>query len=571
MSTSAASRNSWNGLLFACAVCIGCGGTAVEPPGRDVGSRSPASRLEPRSAPAMQIELQDVADVTEQPIDGVALNEAYDAAAESPMLSVRQRPLSTFSIDTDTASYSNIRRFLRQRQLPPPEAVRIEECLNYFAYDYPAPDGDSPFAVHAEVAGCPWNPAHRLARIGIQGRHVAADRRPSCNLVFLLDVSGSMNHPKKLPLLQESLQLLVKQLGENDHVAIVVYAGAAGLVLPSTSATRQKEILQALHDLRPGGSTNGALGIRLAYDIAVDNFIKDGVNRVILCTDGDFNVGVTSRGELTQLIEAQARTGVFLSCLGFGMGNLKDATLEGLADRGNGQYAYIDSLAEAKKVLVDQMSGTLVTIAKDVKIQVEFNPQQVSAYRLIGYDNRRLADRDFNDDRKDAGEIGAGHRVTALYELVPAGMSVAERPLSDPPSLKYQPNRNPVVEANDEPKPDLNVASLPVDGELFTVALRYKAPAGDRSQKLEFAVTDRGTKFEQATSDFRFAAAVAQFGMLLKESPYRGQASFDLVIETAGGARGSDREGYRAEFVEMARVANTLLAERHPRMTTQGD
>lgn len=489
---------------------------------------------------------------------GSVVDEVYDSASESPMLSVEHRPLSTFSIDTDTASYSNIRRFLRQGEVPPPDAVRIEECLNYFSYEYSVPDGEGPFAVHAEVAGCPWNPAHRLARIGIQGRRIAADQRPSCNLVFLVDVSGSMNHPKKLPLLKESMQLLVKQLGENDHVAIVVYAGAAGLVLPSTSAVRQSEILRALHDLQPGGSTNGALGIRLAYDIAVDNFIKDGQNRVIICTDGDFNVGISDRNELIRLIELKAKSGVFLSCLGFGTGNLKDATLEGLADRGNGNYAYIDDRAEAKKVLVDQLSGTLVTIAKDVKIQVEFNPRQVSSYRLIGYDNRRLVDRDFHDDKKDAGEIGAGHSVTALYELVPARLSRVESGSEGAGDLKYQPKVRPMGAAENAVKPRPNVQESSFDQEMFTVAVRYKAPTQDRSQKLEFAVTDRGTAFEAATSDFRFACAVAQFGMLLKHSPYRGQSSFGAVLEIADGARGHDRDGRRAEFYELCRIADAV-------------
>lgn len=551
MSTSDFSRNTLGRLLLIGVFCLGCGQGAVPPSGKlselPAGARAPAN-----------LDLAD--ELPRAASDSAALpNETYDPTAESPILSVHDRPLSTFSIDTDTASYSNIRRFLRQGQLPPPEAVRIEECLNYFTYDYPAPDGDAPFAVHAEVAECPWNPAHRLARIGIQGRRIATDRRPRCNLVFLVDVSGSMNHPKKLPLLKESLQLLVKQLGENDHVAIVVYAGAAGLVLPSISATRQSEIMQALEDLQAGGSTNGALGIRLAYDIAVDNFMQDGVNRVILCTDGDFNVGISDRNELTQLIEAKAKSGVFLSCLGFGMGNLKDATLESLADHGNGQYAYIDGRAEAKKVLVDQLSGTLVTIAKDVKIQVEFNPKQISGYRLIGYDNRRMADRDFNDDKKDAGEIGAGHSVTALYELVPVGANLPEQGSSDQATLKYQPDVKPIIDSDS--KRDSIAKEVPVDKELFTIALRYKSPTGDRSQKVEFAVSARGTKFERATGDFRFAAAVAQFGMLLKQSPYRGQASFDRVLETADGARGNDRNGYRTEFYELSRIAAALRNE----------
>ena len=561
MSISDVWRTPLSCLLLTCAVCVGCGQVAVAPSGKS--AESPAGARAPAN-----LDLADELPRAEAD-SGTQANETYDATPESPILAVRRRPLSTFSIDTDTASYSNIRRFLRQGQLPPPEAVRIEECLNYFTYDYPVPDGDVPFAVHTEVAGCPWNPAHRLARIGIQGRRIAADRRPSCNLVFLVDVSGSMNHPRKLPLLKESLQLLVKQIGEKDHVSIVVYAGAAGLVLPSISATRQSEIMQALEDLQAGGSTNGALGIRLAYDIAVDSFIKDGVNRVILCTDGDFNVGISDRNELIQLIETKAKSGVFLSCLGFGMGNLKDATLESLADRGNGQYAYIDGRVEAKKVLVDQLSGTLVTIAKDVKIQVEFNPRQISGYRLIGYDNRRLADRDFNDDKKDAGEIGAGHSVTALYELVPVVVNLAEQGSFDPETLKYQPSVKPIIDSDS--KRDSIAKEAPVDKELFTIALRYKSPTGDRSQKVEFAVTDHGTTFERATSDFRFASAVAQFGLLLKQSPSRGQASFDSVIETADGARGSDRDGYRAEFYELSRIAAALRRGHPARSSTPAD
>lgn len=564
MSMSDFSRNTLGCLLLTGLFCLGCDQVAVSPSGKS--TESPAATRAPANL--------DLADELPRAVaDSSALaNETYDATAESPMLLVQRRPLSTFSIDIDTASYSNIRRFLRHGQLPPPEAVRIEECLNYFSYDYPVPQGDRPFTVHAEVAGCPWNPAHRLARIGIQGRRIATDRRPSCNLVFLVDVSGSMNHPKKLPLLKESLQLLVKQLGENDHVAIVVYAGAAGLVLPSISAARQSEITRALEELQAGGSTNGALGMRLAYDIAVDNFMQDGVNRVILCTDGDFNVGISDRTELTQFIETKAKSGVFLSCLGFGMGNLKDATLESLADHGNGHYAYIDGRAEAKKVLVDQLSGTLVTIAKDVKIQVEFNPRQISGYRLVGYDNRRLADRDFNDDTKDAGEIGAGHSVTALYELVPAGVNLAEQGSSAPGALKYQLGVKPVIDSDVAPKGDSIAEPSPenVDKELFTIAVRYKAPAGDRSEKVEFAVTDVGTTFDGATSDFRFAAAVAQFGMLLKQSSYRGQASFDSVLETADGARENDLDGYRAEFYELCRIAAALRSG-SARSTTPAD
>lgn len=537
--------------ILLCLPSLGCGTSAP----------APQSEMEPapRSARAMPTQI-----LSEMPpaSDGtwtVPSSEAYDHETESSPLAVRDQPLSTFSIDTDTASYSNIRRYLQQHQLPPADAVRIEECLNYFNYNHPSPDGETPFATHAEVASCPWNPQHRLAMIGIQGRRMANHQRPASNLVFLLDVSGSMNHPKKLPLVQESMRLLVDQLGETDHLAIVVYAGAAGVVLPSTSATRKPEIRRAIDRLRPQGSTNGALGIRLAYDIALENFIKDGVNRVILCTDGDFNVGITNRNELTDLITTKAKSGVFLSVLGFGMGNLKDATMESLADRGNGNYAYIDGPAEARKVLVDQMTGTLVTIAKDVKIQVEFNPQQVAGYRLIGYDNRRLANRDFHDDTKDAGEIGAGHCVTAFYEIVPAGQALVTH-RSTTEALKYQHTATQDIEFTTPPNSEIVTSRF--HDELFTIKLRYKQPASDVSQKLEIAVSDRGTSFGQATGDFRFASAVALFGMMLKNSPYRGGATWNLVQELSEGARDSDPTGQRSEFIDLVRRAQSLQSER---------
>jgi Ca-activated chloride channel family protein len=352
--------------------------------------------------------------------------ESYDQILEKPFVEPRREPLSTFSIDVDTASYSNVRRFLSQGVLPPPGAVRIEEMINYFEYDYPEPDGEHPFAVDVEVAECPWNPEHRLARIGIQGQFLSDDERPQANLVFLIDVSGSMQPPNKLPLLKQALEMLVRELRPDDSVAMVVYAGASGLVLPPTPCRNKSAIFAALSNLQAGGSTNGGAGIQLAYDTAEDNLIDGGVNRVILATDGDFNVGITDRSDLVHLIEEKAAGGVFLTVLGFGMGNLKDATLEKLADKGNGHYAYIDTLAEAEKVLVNELNATLVTIAKDVKIQVEFNPEQVAGYRLIGYENRALAAQDFNDDTKDAGEIGAGHTVTALYEIVPIGAPVPQ-------------------------------------------------------------------------------------------------------------------------------------------------
>ncbi len=469
--------------------------------------------------------------------------EAYAYQKDNAYQRVADHPLSTFSIDVDTASYSNVRRFLNRNQRPPADAVRIEELVNYFPYDYAPPTGNVPFAASLEVADAPWAPEHRLVRIGLKGREVSDAQRPAANLVFLLDVSGSMNQPNKLPLLKQSLRLLVNKLRPDDRVAIAVYAGSSGLVLPSTSAAQQGAIIDALENLRAGGSTNGAMGIHLAYDIAKANFIPGGVNRVILATDGDFNVGTTSEGELVRLIEEKAKSGVFLSVLGFGMGNLKDGTLEQLADKGNGNYAYIDTLAEARKTLVEQAGGTLVTIAKDVKIQVEFNPLKVAAYRLIGYENRVLAKEDFNNDAVDAGEIGAGHTVTALYEIVPVGA-----PLPDSTgavdALKYQ--RPAAVVMNDR-------------AELLTVKIRYKEPAGDVSSKLEFPLVDAGVRFADASPDFKFATAVAGFGMALRDSPHKGQLTLAQVTEWGRAGLGQDAGGYRTEFLSLVDTAGSLL------------
>jgi Ca-activated chloride channel family protein len=475
--------------------------------------------------------------------------EAYDAIVENPFLKVLDNPLSTFSIDVDTASYSNVRRFITSGQLPPPGAVRIEELVNYFTYDYPQPEGDRPFSVTTEVAACPWNISHRLVRIGLKGRDVPTEDRPASNLVFLLDVSGSMNERNKLPLVKQSMRMLVDQLTERDHVAIVVYAGASGLVLPSTSGNNHDTIIAALDRLEAGGSTNGASGLQLAYETAQQHFVRDGINRVILCTDGDFNVGVTSQDELVRLIEDKAKSGVFLSALGFGMGNYKDATLEKLADKGNGNYAYIDTPREARKVLVEQMSGTLLTIAKDVKIQVEFNPSRVGAYRLIGYENRILAAEDFNNDKKDAGEIGAGHTVTALYEVAPPGENV-NLPTVDP--LKYQTPKATT--------PSSTVMPSNTD-ELLTVKLRYKQPDGDVSQLIEQPVVDRGVPYAQASADFKFAASVAAFGMILRHSPSVGTTTLDAVAELALEGKGPDLQGHRAEFIDLVRQSREL----HPK------
>lgn len=468
--------------------------------------------------------------------------EAYDRITENPFMRVTLNPLSTFSIDVDTASYSNMRRYLNMGQLPPPDSVRIEELVNYFDYQYPQPSGNRPFSTYVEVAGCPWNERHRLVRIGLKGREIEQASRPASNLVFLLDVSGSMNQPNKLPLVKQSLKMLVEQLDARDRVAIVVYAGASGLVLPSTNADNGQAIIDALENLKAGGSTNGGEGIQLAYKVATDNLIKDGVNRVILATDGDFNVGITDRGQLTRLIEEKAKTGVFLTVLGFGMGNLQDATLEELSGKGNGNYGYIDTLNEAKKMMVEQIGGTLVTIAKDVKIQIEFNPARVGAYRLLGYENRMLAKEDFNDDTKDAGEIGAGHTVTALYEIIPAGQPLDMLP--DVDDLKYQ----VTVEMNE-------AAASP---EILTLKLRYKEPDGDTSKLIQQSVEDDGSTFFDATEDFQFAAAVASFGMLLRDSEYKGDSNFHKVAEWAINAKNHDPHGYRQEFFELVQKAQNI-------------
>lgn len=479
--------------------------------------------------------------------------ESYDQIRDNPFYLVREQPLSTFSIDVDTASYSNIRRFLTSGQMPPKDAVRIEEMINYFSYNDAPPTGDDPFSVNVEMALCPWRTNHRLARVALKGKTFPAQQRPACNLVFLVDVSGSMQPENKLPLVQRALGLLVEQLDERDRVAIVVYAGSSGLVLPSTTCNNRDTIRHAIDNLSAGGSTNGGEGIQLAYKVAAEHFNAEGVNRVILATDGDFNVGVTSQNALVELIQEKAKSKVFLSVFGFGMGNLKDSTLEKLADKGNGQYGYIDTLNEARKVFVEQVAGTLVTIAKDVKIQIEFNPAVVAAYRLIGYENRILAAQDFNDDRKDAGEIGAGHSVTALYEIVPVGQPI-DVPSVDP--LKYQRVEGAVSAAPAEAKPNLTPAAA--NGETMTVKLRYKQPQGDVSKLIERPVMDSVRQVSSASNDFRWSAAVAAFGMILRESPHRGDATCATVLDMAQGAVANDASGYRAEFVELVKKAQSL-------------
>lgn len=469
--------------------------------------------------------------------------ETYDRIYENAFLTVDNNPLSTFSIDVDTASYSNIRRYLSGGQLPPQDAARIEEMINYFNYDYPQPEGRDPFSVNVETAQCPWNPDHIIARIGLKGKEFKQDQRPPVNLVFLLDVSGSMEDANKLPLLISAFKLLVKQLDDKDRVAIVVYAGASGLVLPSTTCDNKRQITRALDKLTAGGSTNGGSGIALAYKIANENFVKGGVNRVILATDGDFNVGTTDQGSLTRMIEDKAKSGVFLTVLGFGMGNYKDSTLEKLADKGNGNYGYIDTFKEARKIFSDQLTGTLITIAKDVKIQIEFNPAQVKAYRLIGYENRMLKAEDFNDDKKDAGEIGAGHTVTALYQIVPVGKEIGAGG-GKVDELKYQ--KPPVL------KDEAN------SGELMTVKLRYKQPDGDTSKLIQVPVSTQVKSFAQGTDDFKFAVSVAQFGMLLRDSEFKGNTSYPAVLEIAQSAKGDDKWGYRTEFIELVKTAKDI-------------
>ena len=465
--------------------------------------------------------------------------EAYSRIEENRFLAAMTNPLSTFSIDVDAASYSNVRRFLSAGALPPADAVRLEELVNYFTYRYPDPQGSNPFAVATEVGPCPWAADHKVVRIGLQGKRIPTASLPASNLVFLIDVSGSMMSEDKLPLVKQAFRALVGELRPQDRVAIVVYAGAAGLVLPPTSGEDKRTILDALDRLEAGGSTAGGAGLRLAYDVAREHFLPRGNNRVILATDGDFNVGVSSDGEMIRLVEARRSEGTFLTVLGFGTGNLKDSKMEQMADKGNGHYAYIDTFREAQKVFVQEFGGTLFTIAKDVKIQVEFNPARVQAYRLLGYENRLLAKEDFADDRKDAGELGAGHTVTALYEIVPVGAKPVA--LVDD-SLVYQ---------DVSLRPGAKRTS-----DLLTVRLRYKQPDGSVSKLLTSAVADRNAA--PASEDMRFATSVAAFAMLLRNSENKGTASFDQVIEMARGARGADPEGYRGEFIGMVQAAKTL-------------
>lgn len=470
--------------------------------------------------------------------------ENYSTISENVFKSVTSNPLSTFSIDVDCASYSNVRRYINQGSLPPVDAVRIEEMINYFTYDYKQPEGMHPFSVSTELGYCPWNKEHYLMHVGLQGKSIEKEDLPASNLVFLVDVSGSMSSYNKLPLVKRAFKMLVNELRPEDRVAIVVYAGAAGKVLDSTPGNEKTEILDALEALNAGGSTAGGAGVKLAYKIATQNFIEGGNNRIILASDGDFNVGVSSTSEMERLVEKERENGIFMTVLGFGMGNIKDDKMETIADKGNGNYAYIDNIQEARKVFITEFGATLFSIAKDVKLQVEFNPKHVKAYRLVGYENRLLNHEDFNDDTKDAGEMGAGHSVTALYEIIPAS-SKEQAPSTDP--LKYQ-------------------TSEPVGGkasqEMLTIKIRYKTPEGGKSIRMEKAVAHR---VQQNTSDnFRFSAAVAGFGMLLHNSEFKGNTSIDSIVKLAKNAKGEDENGYRSEFIQLVKMVDdlNLIAEK---------
>ncbi len=524
----------------------GCsGGSAGSAPDR-TGAASPPANFGRADQAAAYVELMDSAAApSDLPGEGSGPEmpgDRFNLIVENPFVRVADQPLSTFSIDVDTASYAKTRMFLlEQNVLPPPDAVRIEEFVNYFPYNYSPPQGDDPFALHVETAAAPWCREHRLVRVAIKGRSVDRQQIPY-NLVFLLDVSGSMDYADKLPLVKRGMRKLVTQLGAQDRVAIVVYAGAAGTVLPSTPGDRHELIEAALEQLHAGGSTNGGQGIRLAYRMARNQFIEGGVNRVLLCSDGDFNLGVTSPAALVRLAQENAEHGIFLTVLGFGMGNHNDALLEELSNRANGNYAFIDTEREVEKVLGQQIESTLVTIAKDVKIQVEFNPARVASYRLIGYENRALEAADFNNDRIDAGEVGAGHTVTALYELAMLGPDEAADPLVDP--LRYQTPRQ--------------LSTAAATHELLTLKVRYKRPAAVASQLMVHRVPNEAAPFEQASDDFRFSAAVASFGMLLRNSKYRGQTTYAAVRKMAAAARGADPHGHRAEFLVLVDKARQL-------------
>lgn len=481
--------------------------------------------------------------------------ENYQHIESQSVVRVASEPVSTFSIDVDTGAYSNMRRWLNQGQLPPEDAVRVEEFINYFNYDYPYPKNRKvPFQVSTEIAPTPWNNDTRLLRIGIQGYTVPREQLPASNLVFLMDVSGSMNSPDKLPLLKQALTMLVGQLDSRDSISMVVYAGASGVVLPPTPGNRKADILNALQQLQAGGSTNGAAGIQLAYQLAQQNFIDNGVNRVILATDGDFNVGLASTEELIDLIQRKRKAGIALTTLGFGSGNYNDHLLEQLADEGNGNYAYIDRLSEAQKVLAEEMSATLLTIAQDVKIQIEFNPAQVSEYRLIGYENRLLNEEDFNNDKVDAGEIGAGHRVTALYEISLTGSNGQRLP-----PRRYQPDTA-----------DHESGDITFNNELAHLRVRYKLPGETVSKLIQSPVMDSGIN-ARGGDNFNFAAAVAAFGQKLRGGTYLEDFSYDDIEKLARQSRGNDLHGYRSEFMQLVGLADTLDQASNVAQNTKGD
>ena len=470
--------------------------------------------------------------------------EEYSNISENGFHKVTDDPLSTFSIDVDAASYSNVRRYLNENQLPPAGAVHTEEMINYFKYQYPQPTGKDPFSINTEISDCPWNKENKLVLIGLQGKNIPVENLPASNLVFLIDVSGSMFSENKLPLVKASLKMLTDQLREKDHISIVVYAGNAGMVLPSTSGDNKIKIKNAIDALEAGGSTAGGAGIELAYKIAQQNFMEEGNNRIILCTDGDFNVGASSDDDMVRLIERERNKGIYLSVLGYGMENYKDSKMEQLADKGNGNYAYIDGINEAKKVLVNEFGGTLFTIAKDVKLQIEFNPKKVAGYRLIGYEDRLLNKEDFNDDKKDAGELGSGHTVTALYEIIPSG--VTSEFLKDVDPLKYQNNNSKTTSSFND--------------EMLTVKFRYKSPGNDNSELIVHSVIDKKTDINNASDNFRFATSVACFAMLLRNSKYKGNSNYGQVIRMANSSLGKDAEGYRIEFISLVKKAEKLTA-----------
>ncbi|MGD1890908.1 MAG: von Willebrand factor type A domain-containing protein [Cyclobacteriaceae bacterium] len=501
------------------------------------------------SAPAMYEIVEQESDVYYPPTDDELPQEfnteEYATIRENPFLASALNPLSTFSIDVDAASYGNIRRFINQGEMPPKDAVRIEEMVNYFNYDYPQPTGNAPFSINPELVECPWTPQHHLLKIGLQGKKIPTENLPPSNLVFLIDVSGSMDYSNKLPLLKKAFRMLTDQLRPEDRVAMVVYAGAAGVVLESTSGSEKAKIKEALDRLQAGGSTAGGAGIQLAYDIAKKNFQEGSNNRVILATDGDFNIGESSNAAMERMIEKKRSEGIFLTVLGFGMGNYKDSKMELLADRGNGNYAYIDNIQEAKKVLVSEFGGTLFTIAKDVKFQLEFNPAKVQGYRLIGYENRALRSEDFNDDKKDAGELGSGHTVTALYEVIPTGVDAGDL-LKSVDDLKYQRQKTERSASRSE--------------EWLTLKLRYKAPNGNSSKLVKQPLTGEVQPFDESSENLQFAASVAGFGMLLRDSQFKGNLTYDAVAQMAREAKGEDQEGYRQEFIRLVESCNLLAS-----------